>query len=154
MTDKPTGAPGSGEDRALLRELLATQMFAVLSTQSEGQPYASLVAFAVDEAMEYVIFATLRKTRKYANMAAHPRISVLIDDRTNTPADLMGGTAVTITGEAEELGFHEWDLHAPIFLAKFPGLKEFLARDCALLRLRIQTFDLSRRFIPEETPEG
>jgi hypothetical protein len=41
-----------------LQELFITQPLAVLSTQSEGQPYASLVAFATSEDLKALFFAT------------------------------------------------------------------------------------------------
>jgi len=51
-----------------LRKLLRSQLLAVLSTQNQGQPYASLVAFASSDDLKSLYFATSRSTRKYANL--------------------------------------------------------------------------------------
>jgi len=49
-----------------LKKLLQSQPLAVLATQSRGQPYASLIAFASSDDLKSLYFATTRATRKYA----------------------------------------------------------------------------------------
>jgi nitroimidazol reductase NimA-like FMN-containing flavoprotein (pyridoxamine 5'-phosphate oxidase superfamily) len=69
--------------KSRLEALLRTQQLGVLSTQYKGQPYASLVAFAATEDAKYLLFATTRSTRKYANMESDSRVAMLIDSRSN-----------------------------------------------------------------------
>lgn len=136
------------EDKEILKELLSSQQYAVLSTQKDGKPYCSLIAFAFDENVSFIIFATLRNTRKYANMSSNPEISIIVDNRTNTARDLIDGTAITITGHAEELGFSEWDEYSKIYLLKLPHMKEFIeTKNCALLRLAVKDYYISSNFI-------
>ena len=56
--------------RHRLRGLFESQKLAVLSTQSDGQPYASLVAFWAPDDLKSIYFATPNTTRKFANLAA------------------------------------------------------------------------------------
>ncbi len=63
----------------IIRELLVSQRLAVLSTQDHGQPYINLIAFAATDDLKYLYFATNRATRKYANLMADSRASLLID---------------------------------------------------------------------------
>ena len=88
---------------AVIRELLESQRLAVLSTQGKEQPYSNLVAFGVTADLQYLIFATTRATRKYANLLQHPQVSVLIDNRTNETADFAEAAAVTVLGRASEI---------------------------------------------------
>ena len=72
-----------------LIKLLRAQSLAVLSTQQEGQPYASLVAFASNDDLTRLYFATTRSTRKFANIMKDSRVAMLIDNRSNNPADFQ-----------------------------------------------------------------
>ena len=82
---------GDPELFSLVHNLLETQRAAALATQEMGQPYLSLMAFAVTPDLKTIILATDRYTRKYANLMVEPRLALLIDNRGNTPADTRGG---------------------------------------------------------------
>jgi len=57
--------------RPVLRELFVSQRLAVLATHDDdGQPYASLMAFAATDDLKYLLVVTGRPTRKYANLSA------------------------------------------------------------------------------------
>jgi nitroimidazol reductase NimA-like FMN-containing flavoprotein (pyridoxamine 5'-phosphate oxidase superfamily) len=130
-----------------LKELFATQMLAVLATHREGEPYTSLVAFAATYDLADLIFATGRSTRKFANLTADPRVSLLIDNRSNRPADLRHAMAVTAVGEAHEAAGAEREALAGLLVEKSPGLKEFVASPtCALLKVGVKTYFAVRRF--------
>ncbi len=49
----------------------------VASTGPSGAPQAAVVGFAVTDALE-IVFDTLESTRKFQNLAADPRIAVVI----------------------------------------------------------------------------
>jgi general stress protein 26 len=78
-----------------IRELFESQKLAVLGTQNEGQPYANLVAFAPSHDLKCLYFVTARATRKYANIEADARVTVLIDNRSNQDSDFSQAAAVT-----------------------------------------------------------
>lgn len=72
-----------------------TQPHAVLATDSDGQPYTSLIAFALTPDMKGVVFATPKSTRKYKNILKNKYVSLLIDTRSNTETDYMNAESVT-----------------------------------------------------------
>lgn len=62
-----------------LRKLFRSQPLAVLATQNQGQPYASMVAFASRDGLKSFYFATTRSTRKSAYLSGDSRVAVLVD---------------------------------------------------------------------------
>ncbi len=86
-----------------LADLLSTEKLAVLSSFGNGQPYASLVAFAAADNLKHIIFATTRSTRKYANLTSESQVALLIDNRSNEEKDFSYAVAATAMGMAEEV---------------------------------------------------
>lgn len=133
--------------KELLEDLLRSQKLAVLSTHDEGQPYASLVAFAETEDLKRLVFATTRSTRKYANLSADSRVAMLVDNRANMDSDIHSAMAVTATGSVEEVPENQKDRFLRCYLEKHPHMKDFVnAPSCALLRLRVETYYLVSKF--------
>ena len=131
----------------LIKELFESQKLAVLATQNEGQPYANLVAFVASYDLKSLYFATARATRKYANIEADARVTVLIDNRSNQDSDFSQAAAVTATGSAQEVVDAKRDEVLDIYLAKQPMLKDFVeSPSCALLEIKVETYYLVRRF--------
>jgi len=131
----------------LIRELFESQKLAVLATQNKGQPYANLIAFAASEDLKSLYFATARATRKYANIEADARVTVLIDNRSNQDSDFSQAAAVTATGTAQEVVASKRGEVLAIYLAKHPMLKDFVqSPSCALLQIKVATYYLVRRF--------
>ena len=87
--------------RERLEALCGSEMSAVLATDCDGQPYTSLVSFALSPDFKGLIFATPKATSKYKNIIRNPRVSVLIDNRRYVGDDIMQGEAVTILGVAK-----------------------------------------------------
>lgn len=133
--------------RLAIGEMLAEQPLAVLATQGEEGPYASLIGFAATDDLRFIIFATPRPTRKYANLIAEPRVAFLIDNRSNDEADFHQAAAVTIRAKAEEVPPEEREKTLEIFLAKHPHLADFTASPTtALFRAKVDTCYLVTRF--------
>jgi len=131
----------------IIGNLLASQRLAVLSTQNHGQPYSNLVAVAATDDLKYLIFATNRATRKYANLMADPRVAVLVDNRRNDPGDFTEAAALTALGKVWELQGAERRQFLEVYLEKHPYLKEFLAGpNCALLRIKVEKYIVVTRF--------
>ncbi len=135
------------EIEAYVRELLDTQRLAVLSTHSpDGHPYASLVAFVASEDMRYILFATPKTTRKYANLMADPKVSLLIDSRSNQEKDIHRAMAVTVLGVAEPVGGDDAQFFQK-YLSKHPYLEDFLrSPTCAWIRVTVDCYNLVRNF--------
>ena len=125
----------------LIKRLLASQRFAVLATQFEGQPYSNLVAFAEADNLRSLLFVTSRDTRKYSNTLASKKVAVLVDSRTNQALDLNNAVAVTALGTIEEVGADNKDYLSGVYLSKHPQLKDFLYKPSnALMRVSVTDY--------------
>jgi nitroimidazol reductase NimA-like FMN-containing flavoprotein (pyridoxamine 5'-phosphate oxidase superfamily) len=122
--EKTTGTAAVAER---LKVMNSTQRHAVLATVSDGQPYTSLVAFAMTPDMTSVVFATPRKTAKYRNIIGNKRVALLIDTRSNTDASYMKSEAVTVIGTAGPVrrGRKREELSG-ILIKKHPALRRFV----------------------------
>lgn len=130
-----------------LKKLLRSQPLAVLSTQESGQPYASLVAFASSEDLTRLYFATIRSTRKFANILKDSRVAILVDNRSNSPADFHQAAAATAIGRSEEVASSRRNDVLKLYLAKHPYLKSFVeSPTCALCEIHIRTYFVVTRF--------
>jgi nitroimidazol reductase NimA-like FMN-containing flavoprotein (pyridoxamine 5'-phosphate oxidase superfamily) len=130
-----------------LKKLFSSQKLAVLSTQFEGQPYASLISFVATDDLKYLLFATARSTRKYANLSADSRAALLVDNRSNRDSDLHQAIAVTATGIVDEIQGTERERLVRLYLAKHPYLDEFVnSSSNALLRLKVESYVTVSRF--------
>jgi hypothetical protein len=122
----------------LVKGLLASQRFAVIATQSEGQPYSNLVAFAEADNLSSLLFVTGRDTKKYSNAIASKRVAVLVDSRTNQASDLNRAIAITALGTIEEVATDNKGYFSGIYLSKHPQLEDFLRRPSnALMRVAV-----------------
>jgi nitroimidazol reductase NimA-like FMN-containing flavoprotein (pyridoxamine 5'-phosphate oxidase superfamily) len=112
--------------RQTLKNVLAAQRFCVLATHGQGQPYGSLVAFAETDDLKQLVFATSRATRKFSNLMADPRVALVVDSRSNSDSDLRNAVAITALGPAHEAAGNERERLAELYLAKHPGLVQFI----------------------------
>jgi nitroimidazol reductase NimA-like FMN-containing flavoprotein (pyridoxamine 5'-phosphate oxidase superfamily) len=135
------------ESTDILRELCTGQPLAVLATDAGSGPYTSLVAVAISSDLHQLYFATLRATRKWANLTGNHHVSLLIDNRSNQVTDFSRAAAATVIGTAEELSGAELETGLAIFLNRHPHLAEFTASpSCALFRVQITSIYLVTRF--------
>jgi nitroimidazol reductase NimA-like FMN-containing flavoprotein (pyridoxamine 5'-phosphate oxidase superfamily) len=133
--------------RNTLKDLFASQRLGVLATYGRRQPYSSLVAFAATNDLKYLVFATTRATRKYANLVAQSRVSMLVDNRSNQDSDFHSSIAVTAMGRAEEVEASERDRFLKLYLAKHPYLEDFvMSPTCALLKISVDKYYMVSRF--------
>jgi nitroimidazol reductase NimA-like FMN-containing flavoprotein (pyridoxamine 5'-phosphate oxidase superfamily) len=124
-----------------VKSLCASQQLCVLATQSEGQPYSNLVAFAETDELRSLIFVTNRNTRKYTNAVSNDKVAMMIDSRTNRPSDFNTALAVTALGTIEEVSGFEHDAIVQKYLSKHPYLKEFANMpDQALMRVKVTEY--------------
>jgi uncharacterized protein YhbP (UPF0306 family) len=127
-----------------IRGLFVSQQLAVLATRQGGQPYTSLVAFAFSDDLRQLFFATTRATRKFSNLQAEPRVSLLIDNRSD---DFREAIAVTALGRAQEVSLSQRPALLGLYLDRHADLKEFVtAPTCALLQVEVTSYSLVSRF--------
>jgi general stress protein 26 len=133
--------------RQTLRSLFTSQKLAVLATYGDEQPYCSLMAFAVSNDLKYLIVATKRHSRKFANLQQHPRVSLLVDNRKNQVDDFQQAVAVTILATATEPTPAEYEPLLKLYLFKHPYMQSFCqSPDCTLLKLEVQTYQVVSSF--------
>ena len=138
-------------DRSLLttclHDLFQGQLHAVLATADGGVPHASLVAFAASPDLRRLVFTTARATKKFRNLEASGSVALLIDNRSNTQADVAAATAVTALGRAAEVAGEERDRLVSLLLGRHPGLADFVhAPDTALVAITVERYLLVDHF--------
>jgi heme iron utilization protein len=130
-----------------IRQLLQNEQLAVLSTERQGQPYASLVAFAVTEGLGDLVFCTPKATRKFSNLADNPQVAMLINNCRNRTSDIDDAVSVTAVGRAVEVVDTSREDLSALYLQKHPNLKEFLqAESTAMVRIRVERYFMVRKF--------
>jgi hypothetical protein len=118
-----------------------------LATRGKEYPYCTLVGFAGTDDLKRIIFATLRNTRKYTNIKTYPKISILIDSRSNRVNDFKDAIALTILGNAREAEGKEREKLSGLYLARHPHLREFLQdQDCAVMIIEVERYIMVTRF--------
>ena len=135
------------EIQPVLRDLFRSQRYAVLATDDQGQPFASLMAFAATEDLRQIVILTERNRRKFANLKANRRVALLIDDRENKGSDTQDSVAVTAIGDAQEAGSGARAALLELFLGRHPYLAAFAAApSCAIVTVKIRSYLLVSRF--------
>ena len=130
-----------------IQTLLDAQRFGVLATAGKEYPYCTLVGYAVTRECKEILFATIRDTRKYKNLQASPKVSLLIDSQTNQVDDFKDAQALTVLGTAREVDASDYVEQLSLFLKKHPYLKEFVtAPNCALIKVIVSKFILVNNF--------
>jgi nitroimidazol reductase NimA-like FMN-containing flavoprotein (pyridoxamine 5'-phosphate oxidase superfamily) len=133
--------------RERLAELFNSQKLAALSTQKDGQPYASLVAFHAADDARHIYFVTPKTTRKFANLCAENRVAVMINNSTNRDSDFHEAISVTAVGKAHEVTGADKDRVLSHYLAKHPFLEDFArAKTSALVGVRVKSYFMVRNF--------
>jgi nitroimidazol reductase NimA-like FMN-containing flavoprotein (pyridoxamine 5'-phosphate oxidase superfamily) len=130
-----------------LRELLEDQRLAVISTRTGDQPYSNLICFVASNDLRYILFATTRATRKYANLMKESQIALLVDNRSHGLVDPFRALALTALGKAVELKGTESAQALGIYIARHPHMQEFVSSpSTALFRMNVEKYILVRRF--------
>jgi nitroimidazol reductase NimA-like FMN-containing flavoprotein (pyridoxamine 5'-phosphate oxidase superfamily) len=146
------GKPHTAEPGSLLvtriRRLVTEQLYGVLCTQGQGQPYGSMIAFSFSDDLSRAVFATPFATRKYHLLSECDRVSLVVDNRPQHPHDMMQVEALTATGRATQVprgpAFQE---HEQLLIGRHAQLKSFVnSSSCALFRIDIFRFFHVSRF--------
>ncbi|GMU65275.1 MAG: hypothetical protein AMXMBFR36_15490 [Acidobacteriota bacterium] len=105
-----------------LRQLVETQRIAALGTLHDGEPWVSMVPFALlPGAAGFVVHVSALASHT-ADMSADPRVSLLIVAAERDGAPPQARARVTVRGRAEQLA-HDSSEHAAAreaYLARFP----------------------------------
>ena len=138
--------------RNFIKRILRSQQFGVLATESQGQPYCSLVAFAETPDLASLLFVTPRNTQKYSNALSSGKVSILIDTREGIKTDIKKAVALTAIGSIREAVAAERDELLIIYSSKHPSLINFTrSTENALMKISttyfiVSSFDKTQRF--------
>ena len=143
----PEDGSGADLDRTI-RRLIDGQPYGVLCTQGQGQPYGSLVAYAMTPDLDSAVFATQKATRKYRLLSECAHVALVVDNRSALPGRLMDVEAVTATGLAHEVAagpqFEQW---SRLLTGRHPYLDTFVrSASCGLFRIDIVRYFHVTRF--------
>jgi hypothetical protein len=135
----------NAEALSALRRLLRDQTIAALGTLHRGEPYVSMVPYALDAATSSFIIHVSALAPHTRDMAEHPRVSLLLvaPDAGGSP---QARARATIQGEATRLSADSpaYAAAKSIYLGRFPQSSEiFTLADFSLFAIR----PLSVRFI-------
>lgn len=131
-----------------IRNLCENQSFAVLATQGQGQPYTSLIGFALTEDLKYIVFSTPRETRKFTLMEENNHVSFFIDDRASQPDSIDKISALTVTARVEiQTTKEDIEKWSNILIKKHPYLETFAQSDTtAIVVAKVFRYFYVRRF--------
>ena len=122
---------------------LQSSRFAVLATESNGQPHMSLIAITPFGNFRQLIFATYRNTLKYRNLAHNSKVAVLIERREVNMEGLQKTIVLTIIGHTEEISIEENEAAFNTHLKRHPEMESFmLSPDCALIMVIARSFQV------------
>jgi Pyridoxamine 5'-phosphate oxidase len=116
---KERSVEDSQRDR--LAGLLAEVQVAILVTQGEQWPTATMQAFAETPAFD-LLFIMNDATEKFQNLIKHPYVTVFLDAREKGKVETFEISRVLIQGIASEIARDgvEWESMKEVFLKKSP----------------------------------
>lgn len=125
--------------------MLERNRFAVLATQRNGQPHASLIAFTPMEGLRFLAFATYRDTRKYESIREDRRVAILVEDGEGDARRSDRRLVLTAVGEAIETPEEDRKAHIVTHLARHPDLERFLSSpDREFVRVAVHAYQVVR----------
>lgn len=140
----PGGAPGDMKEEQDILDTLDANQFAVLATQSEGQPHTSLVAITPIDGVRTLLFATYRSTRKYRSISMDGRVSLFFGAQATEPF-VTQRPLLTAHGFASEAPDDKRREMAAAHADRHPYLLDLLgSTDAALVCVEVAAYQLVR----------
>ena len=123
--------------------VLELNRLAVLATQRNGQPHASIIAFTPLEGLRFLAFATYRDTLKYESIREDRRVAILIEDREGDTTRPDRGIVLTAVGEAIKTPEEDRQAYIATHLARHPDLERFLSSpNCEFVRVAVHAYQV------------
>jgi general stress protein 26 len=131
--------------KTYIEDIFKISRFAVLATEGDGQPHASLIAVTPTDGYRKLIFATYRNTRKYHNLAHNGKVAILVESIDIKRSGLQDSFVLTAFGHVEEMETEEKNIVLVAHLERHPDFLSFLqAEDCALVCIKVDTYQVVR----------
>ncbi|WP_303866789.1 pyridoxamine 5'-phosphate oxidase family protein [Acetobacterium wieringae] len=125
---------------AKLESLLGDNSLCVLCTETDGNPHCSLMTYLLSDDQTTLYQVSTRESRKFKNLLANPRVSVLVDSRQHQSqgANIV---SVTFSGLFKPLAESEVQPVKTTFAGKHPELMEILNRpDSVVFAIQLQSY--------------
>ncbi|MEO1815018.1 MAG: pyridoxamine 5'-phosphate oxidase family protein [Acetobacterium sp.] len=125
---------------AKLETILRENSLCVLCTEAAGNPYCSLMTYLLSDDHRTLYLVSTRESRKFKNLQANPRVSVLVDSRQHPTA---GGNIVSVTfaGLFKPLAEAEVLPIKTTFAGKHPELGEILNHpDSVIFAIKLTSY--------------
>lgn len=129
--------------RQNIYKLMNSQPYGVLCTQGAGQPYGSVIAFAVNAQLSEAVFVTPIATHKYRLLTECNQVALVVDNRSDDHAiDDSGIDALTATGQVVRLTkLDEIEKSKKALMQKHPQMHAFIdSPNNAFFRIQIQRY--------------
>jgi nitroimidazol reductase NimA-like FMN-containing flavoprotein (pyridoxamine 5'-phosphate oxidase superfamily) len=128
-----------------IEDALRASRLAVLATESDGQPHASLIAITPVGGIRQLIFVTYRDTRKFENLAQNGKVAVLIQGEDIYSQGRYKSFALTAFGNAHESKVSEFEEALHTHLERHPDLENFIRKNnFALIHIMVDTYQVVR----------
>ena len=126
-----------------VQRVIQANRFAVLATECDSQPHASLIAITPTEEYRALIFATYRNTRKYTNLVQNGKVAILFENRTVKSKSEQEISVLTAFGRAEEIRIENTNPDLLAHMLRHPELSTFLlSTDCAVFRVKVEAYQV------------
>jgi len=131
--------------KSYIEDIFKISRFAVLATEGNGQPHASLIAVTPVDSYRKLIFATYRNTRKYQNLVQNGKVAILVESIDISRSGLKESFVLTAFGHVEEIESAEKNMVFNAHLERHPGLLSFMqSEDCSLVRIKVNSYQVVR----------
>lgn len=123
-----------------LESLLRDNSLCVLCTEATGNPYCSLMTYLPSDDLGTLYLVSTRESRKFKNLLANPRVSILVDSR-QYPTAGANIVSVTFAGLFTPLTEAEVLPIKTAFAEKHPELAEILSHpDSLVFAIKLQSY--------------
>lgn len=128
-----------------MKKIVKDKDVCVLATVMDNVPHCSLMSYVPDRDCREIYMMTRKGTKKYRNLAANRKVSLLIDTREeDCGADRARIKALTVSGVFKTIGDKaKKKLVRQKLLKKHPQLKPFAQDpDTEVFAVKVNTFQL------------
>jgi len=123
--------------------ILKTCNLAVLASEANGQPCASLMAITPFQGVKQILFATYRNTRKFENIIHNGRVALLVQGKDLETTKGNKAYALTAYGYAREVKESEFEEALHTHLVRHTDLDNFLhSSDIAIFSVKVEKYQL------------
>ena len=118
---------------------------AVLATEGDGQPHASLFAITPIDDFMHLIFVTYRNTRKYNNLIRNGKVAILFENRSTLSLSQPDIIVLTAFGYAEEIDKTNSDKALQLHLLRHPEFESFLlSNESTIFQVKVNAYQIVR----------